>query len=41
MTSKLITALVSQLGVVMGSKLYTIKFKDRIGLGSGSISIHF
>jgi hypothetical protein len=25
----------------MGSKFYTITFKDRIGLGSGSISIHF
>jgi hypothetical protein len=25
----------------MGSKFYTIRFKDRIGLGSGPISIHF
>jgi hypothetical protein len=25
----------------MGSKFYTIRFKDRIGLGSGLISIHF
>jgi hypothetical protein len=30
-----------QLGVVMGYKLYTANFKDRIGLGSGSILIHF
>jgi hypothetical protein len=30
-----------QLRVVMGSKFYTIKFKDRMGLGWGSISIHF
>jgi hypothetical protein len=29
------------LGVTIGSKFYTIKFKDRIGLGSDSISIHF
>jgi hypothetical protein len=29
------------LGVVMGSKFYTKKFKDQIGLGSDSISIHF
>jgi hypothetical protein len=29
------------LGVVMGYKLYTANFKDRIGLGSGSILIHF
>jgi hypothetical protein len=28
-------------GVTMGSKFYTIKFKNRIRLGSGSISIHF
>jgi hypothetical protein len=28
-------------GVVMGSKFFTIKFMNRIGLGSGSISIHF
>jgi hypothetical protein len=25
----------------MGSKIYTIKFKDQIRLGSGSIHIHF
>jgi hypothetical protein len=25
----------------MGSKFYTIRFKDRIKLGSDSISIHF
>jgi hypothetical protein len=25
----------------MGYKFYTIKFKDRIGLGSNHISIHF
>jgi hypothetical protein len=31
----------SLLGVTMGSQFYTIRFKDRIGLGSGSISIHF
>jgi hypothetical protein len=31
----------SQVGVVMGYKLYTANFKDRIGLGSGSILIHF
>ena len=30
-----------QLGVTMASKFYTIRFKDRIGLGSDSISIHF
>jgi hypothetical protein len=29
------------LGVTMGSKFYTIRFKDRIGLGSGPIYIHF
>jgi hypothetical protein len=29
------------LGVVMGYKLYTANFKDRIGLGSGPILIHF
>jgi hypothetical protein len=27
--------------VTMGSKFYTIRFKDRIGLGSGPIPIHF
>jgi hypothetical protein len=27
--------------VIMGSKFYTIKFKDQIELGSGPISIHF
>jgi hypothetical protein len=27
--------------VVMGYKLYTANFKDRIGLGSGHIFIHF
>jgi hypothetical protein len=27
--------------MLMDSKLYTIKFKDRIGLGAGSISIQF
>jgi hypothetical protein len=27
--------------VVIGSKFYTTKFKDRIGLGSDSIPIHF
>jgi hypothetical protein len=27
--------------VVMGYKLYTANFKDRIGLGSGPILIHF
>jgi hypothetical protein len=31
----------SLVGVVMGSKFYTIKFNDRIRLGSGSISIYF
>jgi hypothetical protein len=31
----------SLVGVVMGSKFYTIKFKDQIRLASGSISIHF
>jgi hypothetical protein len=31
----------ARIGVTMGSKFYTIKFKDRIGLGSGSIPIHF
>jgi hypothetical protein len=31
----------AQVGVVMGYKLYTANFKDRIGLGSGSILIHF
>jgi hypothetical protein len=31
----------SGLGVTMGSQFYTIRFKDRIGLGSGSIYIHF
>jgi hypothetical protein len=30
-----------ELGVVMGYKLYTANFKDRIGLGSGPIFIHF
>jgi hypothetical protein len=29
------------IGVVMDSRFYPIKFKDRIGLGSDSISIHF
>jgi hypothetical protein len=29
------------LGVVIGSKFYTIKFKDRVGFGSSSISIYF
>jgi hypothetical protein len=29
------------IGVTMCSKFYIIRFKDRIGLGSGSISIHF
>jgi hypothetical protein len=29
------------LGVTMDSKFYTIKCKDRIGLGSGPNSIHF
>jgi hypothetical protein len=29
------------IGVTISSKFYTIKFKDRVGLGSGSISIHF
>jgi hypothetical protein len=28
-------------GVRMGSKFYTITFKDQIRLGSSSISIHF
>jgi hypothetical protein len=31
----------SQLGVVMGYKLYTANFKGRIELGSGLILIHF
>jgi hypothetical protein len=30
-----------QLGLTMGLKFYTIKLKDRIGLGSGFVSIHF
>jgi hypothetical protein len=30
-----------RLGVVMGSRFYTTNFKDRIGLGSGPIPIHF
>jgi hypothetical protein len=30
-----------QLGVLMGSKFYTKKSKDRIGLVAGSILIHF
>jgi hypothetical protein len=30
-----------QLGMVMGTKFYTIKFKDRIILGSDCISIYF
>ena len=29
------------LGLTMGYKFCTIRFKDRIGLGSGSIAIHF
>jgi hypothetical protein len=29
------------LRVTIGSKFYTTKFKDRIGLRSDSISIHF
>jgi hypothetical protein len=29
------------IGVVMGSRFYTTKFKDQIGLGSSSIPIHF
>jgi hypothetical protein len=29
------------LWVTMGSKFYTIRFKNRIGLGSDPISIHF
>jgi hypothetical protein len=29
------------LGLTMGLKFYTIKLKDRIGLGSGFVSIHF
>jgi hypothetical protein len=28
-------------GVVMGPRFYTTNFKDRIGLGSGPILIHF
>ena len=28
-------------GLTMGLKFYTIKLKDRIGLGSGFVSIHF
>jgi hypothetical protein len=32
---------VVQLGLTMGLKFYTIKLKDRIGLGSGFVSIHF
>jgi hypothetical protein len=31
----------SQVGLTMGYKFCTIRFKDRIGLGSGSISSHF
>jgi hypothetical protein len=31
----------SQLGVVMGYKLYTANFKGRIGLESGLILIYF
>jgi hypothetical protein len=30
-----------QVGVVMGYELYAANFKDRIGLGSGPILIHF
>jgi hypothetical protein len=30
-----------QVGVVMGSRFYTTNLKDRIGLGSGPIPIHF
>jgi hypothetical protein len=32
---------VPHLGVVMGSRFYTIKFKDRIESGSCYIPIHF
>jgi hypothetical protein len=31
----------TQLGLTMGLKFYTIKLKDRIGLGSSFVSIHF
>jgi hypothetical protein len=31
----------AEVGVVMGSKFYTINFKDQIIFGSSSISIHF
>jgi hypothetical protein len=32
---------IAYLGVTMGTKFYTIKFKDQITLGSDFISIHF
>jgi hypothetical protein len=31
----------THVGLTMGFKFYTIKLKDRIGLGSGFVSIHF
>jgi hypothetical protein len=31
----------TEVGVVMGSRIYTINFKDPIRLGSSSILIHF